>query len=111
MEACNLKMASYWEWRAEAEHSAGLFSDEAKSAKIGKRRFPRDIKMSYADVRVLATHNDPELARYVEKRGAVRSNSDIDASRCSPRRSFARTGTLLVPTRSYPRWLPKCQRR
>jgi TolB-like protein len=76
----NLKMASYWEWRAEAEHSAGLFSDEAKSARIGKRRFPRDIKMIYADVRVLATRNDPDLAHYLEKGSTVRSDEEIDVA-------------------------------
>jgi len=76
----NLKSPSYWEWRAEAEHAAGLFADEAKSVQIGKRRFPRDIKMTYADVRVLATRNDRDLARYLEKQGAVRNEDEIDAA-------------------------------
>jgi TolB-like protein/tetratricopeptide (TPR) repeat protein len=76
----NLKAASYWEWRAEAEHAAGVFSDEAKSVQIGKRRFPRDIKMTFADVRVLATRNDRGLARYLEKQGAARSDGEIDVA-------------------------------
>jgi hypothetical protein len=76
----NLKMASYWEWRALAEHSAGLFSDEAKSVQIGERRFPRDIKMIYAEVRVPATRNDPDLARHLEKRGTVRNEREIDVA-------------------------------
>ena len=63
----NLITPAYWEWRAEAQHEAGLYADEDISAKTGLSRFRSHPASTYTMVRVLATRHDKGLGELVER--------------------------------------------
>jgi DNA-binding SARP family transcriptional activator len=54
----NLFTPVYWEWRTGTEHAAGNYSAEARSAKMGRKRFSNAVSMTEAKLRVLATQGE-----------------------------------------------------